>query len=177
MRKMIIDLLEYSRFQRSIQEAEWINLNEILEVELETFQEEITATQSTLIIGGLPTIFAPKSSIIRLFQNLISNAIKYRKKEALLVVEITCQENEKEYLFSVKDNGIGIEEKYQSKVFTIFQRLHREEEISGSGLGLAICKKVITDLGGEIWFESNSNEGTNFLFTLPKSNINNDEKR
>ena len=112
MRKMIIDLLEYSRFQRSIQEAEWINLNEILEVELETFQEEITATQSTLIIGGLPTIFAPKSSIIRLFQNLISNAIKYRKKEALLVVEITCQENEKEYLFSVKDNGIGIEEKY-----------------------------------------------------------------
>jgi signal transduction histidine kinase len=177
MRKMIIDLLEYSRFQRSIQEAEWINLNEILKVEIETFQEEITATQSTLIIGGLPTIFAPKSSIIRLFQNLISNAIKYRKKEALLIVEITCQENEKEYLFSVKDNGIGIEEKYQSKVFTIFQRLHREEEISGSGLGLAICKKVITDLGGEIWFESNSNEGTNFLFTLPKSNINNDEKR
>jgi signal transduction histidine kinase len=177
MRKMIIDLLEYSRFQRSIQEAEWINLNEILEVGLDIFQEEISATQSTLIIGELPTIFAPKSSVIRLFQNLISNAIKYRKNEVSLVLEITCNENEKEYLFSVKDNGIGIEEKYQSKVFTIFQRLHREEEISGSGLGLAICKKVVTDLGGEIWFESNSNEGTNFLFTLPKSNINNHEKR
>lgn len=177
MRKMIIDLLEYSRFQRSIQEAEWIQLNEILKVELDTFQEEINATQSTLIIENLPSVFAPKSSIIRLFQNLISNAIKYRKLDTPLVIEIKCEERESDYLFSVKDNGIGINEKYHEKIFAIFQRLHREEEIPGSGLGLAICKKVVTDLGGEIWFESNSNEGTNFLFTLPKSNINNHEKR
>lgn len=170
MRKMIIDLLEYSRFQRSIQEAEWINLNEILEVELETFQEEINATQSTLIIDNLPSVFAPKSSIIRLFQNLISNAIKYRKLDTPLVIEIKCEERESDYLFSVKDNGIGIDEKYHEKIFAIFQRLHREEEIPGSGLGLAICKKVVNDLGGNIWFESNSVDGTNFLFNLPKPN-------
>lgn len=168
MRKMIIDLLEYSRFQRSIQEAEWVNLNEILAVELETFQEELSSLNATLIVDQLPSIFAPKSALIRLFQNLISNAIKYRKSDVPLFIEITCLEKEKEYIFSVKDNGIGIDEKYQSKVFTIFQRLHREDEISGSGLGLAICKKVVSDLGGNIWFESNSVDGTNFLFNLPK---------
>lgn len=170
MRKMIIDLLEYSRFQRTIQEAEWIQLNEILKVELDTFQEEINATQSTLIIDNLPSVFAPKSSIIRLFQNLISNAIKYRKLDTPLVIEIKCEERESDYLFSVKDNGIGINEKYHEKIFAIFQRLHREEEIPGSGLGLAICKKVVNDLGGNIWFESNSIDGTNFLFNLPKPN-------
>ncbi len=168
MRKMIIDLLEYSRFQRSIQEAEWINLNEILKVEVETFQEEIESINATLILDQMPSILAPKSAIIRLFQNLISNSIKYRKPDVPLLIEITCVEKEIEYIFSVKDNGIGIDEKYQSKVFTIFQRLHREDQISGSGLGLAICKKVVTDLGGNIWFESNSVDGTNFLFNLPK---------
>lgn len=168
MRKMIIDLLEYSRFQRSIQEAEWINLNEILKVEVETFQEEIESINATLILDQMPSVLAPKSAIIRLFQNLISNSIKYRKPDVPLLIEITCVEKENEYIFSVKDNGIGIDEKYQSKVFTIFQRLHREDEISGSGLGLAICKKVVTDLGGNIWFESNSVDGTNFLFNLPK---------
>lgn len=168
MRKMIIDLLEYSRFQRSIQESEWINLNDILKVEVETFQEELSSINATLVVDQMPSILAPKSAIIRLFQNLISNAIKYRKSDVPLLIEIKCQETEKEYLFSVKDNGIGIDEKYQTKVFTIFQRLHREDEISGSGLGLAICKKVVTDLGGNIWFESNSVDGTNFLFNLPK---------
>jgi signal transduction histidine kinase len=168
MRKMIVDLLEYSRFQRSDQVAEIINLNDILNVELELFQEQISATNTTLIIDKLPSIFAPKSSIIRLFQNLISNALKYRKLEVPLLIEISCQENEDNYLFSVKDNGIGIDEKYHSKVFTIFQRLHREDEISGSGIGLAICKKIISDLDGTIWFESNSVDGTNFLFKLPK---------
>ncbi|MEN9441804.1 MAG: hypothetical protein RLZ33_1881, partial [Bacteroidota bacterium] len=135
-----------------------------------TFQEEIQATNSTIIIDQLPTIFAPKSSIIRLFQNLISNALKYRKLDRPLLVEITCEERMTDYLFSIKDNGIGIDEKYQSKIFTIFQRLHREEEISGSGLGLAICKKVVNDLGDNIWFESNSVDGTIFLFNLPKPN-------
>jgi signal transduction histidine kinase len=170
MRKMIIDLLEYSRFQRSSQEAEWINLNDIINVELEIFQEEINASNSTLIVDQLPTIFAPKTSIIRLFQNLISNALKYRKKEIPLLLEISCKESMTDYLFSIKDNGIGIDEKYQLKIFTIFQRLHREEEISGSGLGLAICKKVVNDLGGNIWFESNSVDGTVFLINLPKPN-------
>lgn len=170
MRKMIVDLLEYSRFQRTIQPAEWINLNEILKVECEIFQEEINASNSTLIIDDLPELFVPKSSIIRLFQNLISNALKYRKKEVPLLIEISYQETPTDYLFSIRDNGIGINEKYQEKVFTIFQRLHREDEISGTGLGLAICKKVVTDLGGTIWFESNSVDGTVFLFKLPKTN-------
>ena len=168
MRKMIIDLLEYSRFQRSDNVAEIINLNEILKIELELFDEQIKATNTTLIIDQLPSIFAPKSSIIRLFQNLISNALKYRKLDVPLQIEISYQENEEDYQFSVKDNGIGIDEKYHSKVFTIFQRLHREDEISGSGIGLAICKKIISDLDGTIWFESNSVDGTNFLFKLPK---------
>jgi signal transduction histidine kinase len=168
MRKMIVDLLEYSRFQRSDNVAEIINLNEILKIELELFHEQIKATNTTLIIEQLPSIVAPKSSITSLFQNLISNALKYRKLDVPLLIEISCQENEKDYLFSVKDNGIGIDEKYHSKVFTIFQRLHREDEISGSGIGLAICKKIISDLDGTIWFESNSVDGTNFLFKLPK---------
>lgn len=171
MRKMIIDLLEYSRFQRSIQEAEWINICEILTVELETFQEELTSINATLIVDEkMPTILAPKSAIIRLFQNLISNSIKYRKLDIPLIIEIKCEERDYDYLFSIKDNGIGIDEKYQTKIFTIFQRLHREDEIPGSGLGLAICKKVINDLGGNIWFESNSLDGTIFLFNLPKQN-------
>src|SRR5574343_36424 len=178
MRKMIIDLLEYSRFQRSSQDAEWINLNEILDLEMATFQDEIQAINATLIIDQLPTLFAPKSAIIRLFQNLISNAIKYRKVEIPLIIEIKCEERANDFLFSIKNNGIEIDDKYQSKIFTIFQRLHREEEIPGSGLGLAVCKKVVNDLGGNIWFESNSVDGTNFLFNLPKpNNVHTNEKR
>ena len=101
------------------------------------------------------------------FYNLITNALKFTKNSPKL--EIGFQEKNEDYLFYVKDNGIGIEQVYNTKVFEIFKRLHRREDYEGTGIGLALCKKIIARHGGRIWFESEINQGTIFYFTISKS--------
>ena len=115
----------------------------------------------------MPDIFAAKLPMQQLFQNLISNAIKYQQPDNIPEIIITGAEKNDHWVFSIKDNGIGIDAEYFKKIFIIFQRLHNKDEYSGTGIGLAICKKIIDNHNGNIWVESNGN-GSTFYFTIPK---------
>ena len=115
----------------------------------------------------LPVINGYATELKQLFQNLITNAIKFRKKETPPAINISVQKNEGYWEFAFKDNGIGIEEKYNEKIFLIFQRLHTRTEYEGSGIGLSHCKKIVELHKGKIWVESKPGEGSTFYFTLP----------
>ena len=116
----------------------------------------------------MPVLNANAIEIKQLLQNLISNAIKFRKQDAEPVIEINAVESPQEWLFTIKDNGIGMEEKNQDKIFIIFQRLHNSSQYPGTGIGLATCKKIVSLHGGRLWVESKPDAGSTFYFTISK---------
>jgi signal transduction histidine kinase len=132
----------------------------------------ITANKAIINCHQLPQILACETEMRLLFQCLLNNAVKFCKKDILPVVEITAENLGAEWLFSVEDNGIGIEDKYKEKIFVIFKRLHRHEDFQGTGIGLAHCKKIVELHGGVIWVESNKHGGSTFKFTIPILNVN-----
>lgn len=166
MDRLINDLLAYSRVTRQ-QEKEWVDCSEVVNTVLVNLNDTIKENQVEIITGKLPKIKSNALQMIQLFQNLITNAIKFRGEEPPKI-HISSKEQKKEWLFSVKDNGIGIDKKYADKIFVIFQRLHTRDTYEGTGIGLAICKKIVEQQGGKIWFESEPGKGTNFYFTIKK---------
>ncbi|MCK5580363.1 MAG: PAS domain S-box protein [Candidatus Omnitrophica bacterium] len=168
MQKLINDLLKYSRVGTKAKPFETVNLNGIYNHVLQNLKIIITETNTKISCQKLPTVEADDVQMIQLFQNLISNAIKFRS-ERPPVIHISVEEKEKNWVFSVADNGIGIDEKYNDKIFTIFQQLHGPAEYKGTGIGLAVCKKIIERHRGNIWFQSKSGEGTTFFYKIPKS--------
>ena len=130
-------------------------------------QQLITRNTALITNDDLPVIQADETQMIRLFQNLIENAIKFQKKTELPQIHVSCTKQGNMYRFSVADNGIGIEKQYHDKVFVVFQRLHSVKDYPGTGIGLSICKRIVERHGGTIWFESIANEGTTFYFTIP----------
>jgi PAS domain S-box-containing protein len=166
MKRLIRDMLLFSRLgkQRVI---ELVNLKDVLSEILMDMAFLINENEAIVNIGELPVIPASKTEMKLIFQNLLSNAIKYRKADVTPVIEIMShKQSNGEWLFSVKDNGIGIDEVFKDKIFIIFQRLHNENEYSGTGIGLATCKKIIELNGGKIWVESKPEEGSIFYFSL-----------
>jgi two-component system, sensor histidine kinase len=167
MDNLINDLLIYSRLTTKEHPNEWIDCAHIVEIVLLSSAENIKINKAKIKVGSLPVIFANRVYMIQVFQNLINNAIKFRGKDPP-EVNISAEEKATYWLFSVKDNGIGIEKKYEDRIFNIFQRLNSREKYEGTGIGLTICKKIIEQLGGKIWFESEVNKGATFYFTINK---------
>lgn len=168
MQKLLNDLLDFSRISTRGKNFEEIDTNVILGIAISNLQQLIIDNTALISIDDLPKLSGDGTQILRVFQNLIENAIKFKKKTESPKIHISCKEKIFFYEFSVKDNGIGIDSQYQDKVFTIFQRLHSIKDYPGTGIGLAICKQIIEKHGGKIWFESKENEGTTFYFTLNK---------
>ncbi|MDI9879269.1 PAS domain S-box protein [Flectobacillus longus] len=168
MRQIILDLLDFSRVGRIEEKKQLVDVNEVLNHTLSVLHHEIIHNEAKILYGPMPVIFSSKLRIEQVFQNLISNALKYRRPDINPVIEIGVNETLTHWIFSVKDNGIGIEEEYFQTIFVIFQRLHTREEYPGTGIGLAIVKKIIEMLGGKVWVESLEHQGSTFYFSIKK---------
>ena len=168
MRQIILDLLNYSRVGRVDTDREEVDVNAIVDEAMLLNQSLLKENKAEVEIGKMPIINASKGPMRQLFQNLISNALKYHKSGSSPEVNIRAEETDDYWAFMIKDNGIGIDPEYSDKIFNIFQRLHGREEYSGSGVGLAICKKIVEDHGGTIWVESEVGKGSTFYFTIVK---------
>lgn len=166
MEGLIRDLLHYSRVGTQKKELAQINCTALVEQVLHTLQPSITESEASVTYDPLPTVLADDSQLGQVFQNLISNALKFHGPDAPRI-HIAAELRDKEWMFAVRDNGIGIDAKFAERIFVIFQRLHTRREYPGTGLGLAICKKIIENHGGRIWVESQPSQGATFYFTLP----------
>ncbi len=166
MRMLIDDLLAYSRMENKRHVTSRIDMNEVLSCSLIDLKAAVAESGSIVTWDPLPTIDVDRNQMIQLFDNLIGNAIKYRDVAAPQI-HISAIQRGSEYIFSVKDNGIGIDPKHFTRIFQMFQRLHSRDEHPGTGIGLAICKKIVELHGGSIWVESQEGEGATFFFTIP----------
>ena len=165
MQVLIRDLLAFSRFGRK-GTCESFDCNAVMEDVLHTLRAAIEESSATVTCGELPTIWADRTQMAQVFQNLIGNALKFRGKEPP-VISIQAEKADQNWLFSVSDNGIGIAPEYTENIFVVFHRLHARNEYAGNGIGLAICKKIIEHHGGAIWVESQAGSGSVFKFTVP----------
>ncbi len=174
MQTMINALLAYSRVGKEDKVFEPTDCNAVLADAVTNLQTAIEESGAAVTHDPLPTVVADTSLLSQVFQNLISNGIKFHSEEPPRI-HIAAEGKGKEWLFSVRDNGIGIDPQYHDRLFAIFQRLHSKEEYSGTGIGLALCKRVVELHGGRIWIESEVGKGSTFYFTIPMKGDNNHE--
>ena len=168
MQKMVNDLLSYSRVGHRGKSFEPTDCTGILNQALTDLNVAIDENEAVITHDALPVMMGDESQLVQLFQNLIGNGIKFRSKEAPRI-HISAQESGNEWIFTVQDNGIGIDPQYNERIFMIFQRLHGREEYPGTGIGLAICKKIVERHGGRVWVDSQPGNGSTFYFTIPKT--------
>jgi chemotaxis family two-component system sensor kinase Cph1 len=166
MQTLIDDVLAYSKVDMQAIEFELTEVDMALERALANLRKRISETGAIITHDPLPTIMADPTQLMQLFQNLIGNAIKFRS-DKVPEIHVGASRLEDEWLFSVRDNGIGIDPQFSDRIFVIFQRLHTRDEYPGTGMGLAICKKIIECHRGRIWVESQLGEGATFYFTIP----------
>lgn len=166
MRDMINDLLDYSRVDTRGKHFEPTDCEAVLDRTLENLKMVVEESGAVVSHDPLPTVMADNVQLIQLFQNLIGNAIKFCGKEPPRI-HILAEQKGKEWVFSVRDNGIGIDPEYAERIFQIFQRLHSRKEYPGTGIGLAICRRIVERHGGHIWVKSQPGTGSTFYFTIP----------
>jgi len=169
MKQIIQDLLEYSRVGRIEDRRESIALNEVVNDISKIYRKVIQEKKVIIRCEDLPVISAPKGAVRQIFQNLISNGIKYQKPGNIAEINVSVRETDSHYQFSVQDNGIGISPEYFEQIFIVFKRLNKKAEYPGTGMGLAITKKIVESLGGTIHVESEKGKGSIFYFTILKS--------
>lgn len=168
MQVLIDDLLTLSRVSSQGREFKSTNIADVLNTVLRDLKLLIDETKTDIKIENMPAVHADKGQLGQVFQNIISNAIKFRGT-ASPKIHISSKENIDQFIISISDQGIGIDPKYFEQIFVIFQRLHTREKYEGSGIGLSLCKKIIERHGGKIWLESQVGKGTTFYFSLPKA--------
>ncbi len=170
MRRMISDLLAYSRVSRFEKEVTQTDLNETFSEALAQLEERIKETGAQIASDPLPKVWARRSEMVQLFQNLLSNAIKFRTDGVPPQIRVGVEPStvSGKWTIAVRDNGIGMAPEYHERIFRMFERLHgASAKYSGSGIGLALCQKIVTQHGGRIWVESQAGQGSTFRFTLP----------
>ena len=167
MRLLINDLLAYARVGGHVQTLDRIDTRQVVAAATENLRQAVEEAHAHITCGPLPTVMGDSTQLTQVFQNLIDNAIKFRG-ERTPEVRIGAELAQGEWVFSVADNGIGIEPKYQDRIFRVFQRLNTRSSYPGTGIGLALCKKVVEWHGGRIWVESRVGEGSTFRFTIPQ---------
>ncbi len=169
MQNLLDSLLDYSRLGKNKSNLKDIDLNDTIFIVIHNLMSSMKEANAAVTANPLPTVKASSFEMIQLFQNLIANSIKFRREGIPPSIEINANETlTGDFMFTVTDNGIGIPESHQERVFKIFERLHSRADYEGSGIGLATCKKIIQSSGGKIWLESTEGVGTTFYFTLPK---------
>jgi len=167
MDRMVLDLLEFSRIGRKSDAFASVALAQVIQTATKNLTLAIEESSATITPPAeAPTAIGSRGELVRLFQNLIGNAVKYRHPERAPKIAITIEAGIDEWEISVADNGIGIASEYFERIFGIFQRLHTREQFDGTGIGLAICKKVVEHHGGRIWVDSTPGIGSTFFFTL-----------
>jgi len=167
MQMLINDLLTFSRVGTRGSIPEVVDTNAVVDRVLVNLRPAIEETGATVTRDELPEILADPGQMSQLFQNLIANALKFHRRDEAPRVHVSARPGNREWIFSVADNGIGISPEYADRIFVLFQRLHSRADYPGTGIGLAICKKVVERHGGRIWFESEPGAGTTFYFTIP----------
>lgn len=167
MQALINDLLDYSRVGRGEMKYKMVDIEEIVLTALSNLQPQIQENNAVVDYTSMPKLYGLPIELTRLFQNLISNAIKYRS-ERPLTIHISCRDEGDQWRFGVADNGIGIEPQHHRKIFEVFRRLHAKHDYPGTGIGLAVCQKIATLHDGKIWVESSFGEGSEFIFTISK---------
>jgi signal transduction histidine kinase len=166
MQTLIHDLLAFSRIGRKASTIGRADCNAAMAEVMMSMGPSIRESGAVVTYDPLPEVWAERSQMTQLFQNLIGNAIKFRGKEAP-EVSVHAEKDGSQWLFSVSDNGIGIDPEYAENIFVVFQRLHTRTEYPGNGIGLAVCKKIVERYGGKIWVEAHAGGGSTFKFTLP----------
>jgi PAS domain S-box-containing protein len=167
MHLMINDLLSYARVGTRGKPFGPVAMDAVLDQALNSLRKSLEESGAAIDREKLPEVAGDNVQLAQLFQNLIANAVKFRKRDVLLRIQISAERKGSEWLFGVHDNGIGIEPRFFDQIFEIFRQLHSREEYGGSGMGLAICRKIVERHGGRIWVESTFGEGASFFFTLP----------
>ncbi len=167
MRDLIQDLLEYSRLNEEAKKFQTVDFEKVLESVLSNLDSAVRESRASVTHGTLPSVQGDWTQLVTLLQNLISNALKFYNEKRPPVIRVSAQKNQDHWIFSVQDNGIGIDPQYLERAFVIFQRLHKKEGYPGTGMGLAICKKVVERHGGKIWVESEPGRGSTFYFSIP----------
>ena len=168
MSSLLDALLQYATIGKNEIKPEPVNIGNIVRMARANLKVNIEETAANILCTNMPILTTIQSLLIQLFQNLIGNAIKFRRPSGRPIILISAEEQSDHWIFSVEDNGIGIDKNDVERIFTIFQRLHKRTEYEGTGIGLAICLKIVTQLGGRIWVESELGHGSIFRFTLPK---------
>lgn len=169
MKQIINDLLEYSRVGRIEGKSGQVDVNQVVSEISKIYRREIQGGKVVIDYEDLPEINAPKSALRQVFQNLVSNGVKYQQAGKVARINISGRETSSHYQFSVQDNGIGIHPQYLEQIFIVFKRLNKKAHYPGTGMGLAITKKIIETLGGTIYVESKEGKGSIFYFTIPKA--------
>lgn len=167
MHALIRDLLEYSRVDSEPRPFQQVRFQEVIDNVLELLDSAIREAGARVTCSELPVVIGDRAQLVQLMQNLIGNALKYRG-ERTPEIAVSAEPDGSEWVFSVRDNGIGIEPRHYEKIFEIFQRLHDQSRYPGTGIGLAICRRVVQRHGGRIWLESGPGEGSVFYFTVPE---------
>ena len=167
MSTLIQDLLEYARATTEEERPTSVALDEDLEAALTHLTQAIEESGASITHDPMPTIAVDRGQMVRLFQNLIGNALKYRKPDQIPQIHITAEQMNREWTIAIRDNGIGFDPQYASTIFAPFKRLHQPDAFPGTGVGLAISRRIVEAHGGRIWAESRPGEGAIFRFTLP----------